>query len=206
MLDLNSYSLLSLFLSFHVLFLTVDFQIEMERVNSEHLQRETGPTTPMATRYPSHDNNNHNSNTRDDNIAATPPSSGKFISRQLQDLDGLINQRRLELSELKKANRQRLDATPAPTSSGGSSRGGGGGGTGGGGGGTSGFETAMSPAVVSLSRVAYEELKETERTLQSKLKAEQLRANQLEDAVADLENQCAGHAERAKGAVGDRNR
>ena len=154
-----------------------------------------------------HDSNNHNSSNgiNDDSSAhaSTPASGSKFISRQLHDLDGLINQRRLELSELKKANRQRLEATPAPSSGGtGTSRGGAGGSASG----VNGFEMAMSPAVVSLSRAAYEELKENERTLQGKLKAEQLRAKQLEDAVADLENQCAGHAERAKGAVGDRNR
>ena len=185
----------------------IDYRVELERVNSEHLQRETGPVTPTAMRYPSHDNNNHNSSStrvNDDNSAnASTPLSGRFISRQLQDLDGLINQRRLELSELKKANKQRLDATPAP-SSGGTSRGGAGGS--GGTSGVGGFEMVMSPAVVSLSRASYEELKETERTLQGKLKAEQLRAKQLEDTVADLEHQCAGHAERAKGAVGDRNR
>ena len=60
-----------------------------------------------------HDSNNHNSSNgiNDDSSAhaSTPASGSKFISRQLHDLDGLINQRRLELSELKKANRQRLE-------------------------------------------------------------------------------------------------
>ena len=113
----------------------------------------------------------------------------------MHDLDDLINQRRQELSELKKTNRQRLEATPAPVSSGGVARRGGGLG-----------QTETSPAGVSLSRAAYDELKESERSLQHKLKAEQQRSKQLEEDVADMESQCATHAERAKMAMGERNR
>jgi len=134
-----------------------------------------------------------------DATMATPVSASKFIERSLHDLDDLINQRRQELSELKRTNRQRLEATPSaatattaaapPPSRGGNAN-----------------ALELSPAVVSLSRAAYEELKENERALQNKLKAEQLRSTQLEDALADMENQCAAHAERAKAAVADRNR
>jgi hypothetical protein len=42
----------------------------------------------------------------------SPVSSSKFIERSLHDLDDLINQRRLELSELKRSNRQKMIETP----------------------------------------------------------------------------------------------
>lgn len=42
------------------------------------------------------------------NDAHSPVSASKFIERSLHDLDGLINQRRLELSELKRVNKEKL--------------------------------------------------------------------------------------------------
>jgi hypothetical protein len=46
------------------------------------------------------------------NDAHSPVSAKKFIERSLHDLDDLINQRRLELSELKRSH-----SSPNPTSS-----------------------------------------------------------------------------------------
>lgn len=42
-------------------------------------------------------------------IRTSPSSTTKFIERSLHDLDDLIQQRRLELSALRKSNRQRLN-------------------------------------------------------------------------------------------------
>jgi hypothetical protein len=165
---------------------TTDFRVELTRLESTAAV----PTTPTTTRH--HQYGSDGSNTTQ---PTTPASASKFIERSLHDLDDLINQRRLELSELKKTNRQRLEATPAPVTSGGISRG------------NAGFgQMEMSPAVVSLSRAAYDELKDSERSLQLQLKSEQLRSKQLEDDVIDMESQCAAHAERAKAAMTEKNR
>lgn len=45
------------------------------------------------------------------NDAHSPVSAKKFIERSLHDLDDLINQRRLELSELKRSHIERLSGT-----------------------------------------------------------------------------------------------
>ena len=42
------------------------------------------------------------------NDSHSPVSASKFIERSLHDLDDLINQRRLELSELKRSNQERI--------------------------------------------------------------------------------------------------
>ena len=170
-----------------------DYRVEMTKLESELQQTLPAPMTPPPAHNPhAHAAHHH---------PETPVSASKFIERSLHDLDDLINQRRQELSELKRTNRQRLEATPTPAAAITTAT-------------TTTTTTtaaplpptALSPAVVSLSRVAYEELKENERILQNKLKAEQLRSSQLEDDLANMESQCAAHAERTKAAVVERNR
>eukprot|EP00596_Hydrurales_sp_CCMP1899_P000772 CAMPEP_0119043582 /NCGR_PEP_ID=MMETSP1177-20130426/23536_1 /TAXON_ID=2985 /ORGANISM="Ochromonas sp, Strain CCMP1899" /LENGTH=551 /DNA_ID=CAMNT_0007011971 /DNA_START=65 /DNA_END=1717 /DNA_ORIENTATION=- len=145
----------------------------------------------------------------------SPVSSSKFIERSLHDLDDLINQRRLELSELKRSNRQKiietpdhLDHTPHQFNHSQEKRRGSLEGQEKRRGSLEGPEKhGYNPSpTITMPRLSYDEIREGERNIAQQLKAEQAKADRLENKLEDVKSQCNAHAERAKAVTAERNR
>jgi hypothetical protein len=119
-------------------------------------------------------------------------------------LDDLINQRRQELSELRRTNRQRL-SDPHKTAAVGEAE----------------VDMRGRKAPTSgehdphgfhrkdrgnISPSAYEEVREGEQRLSRLLSVEQARVRELEIVVADLQAQCDAHADEVKILISDRDK